>query len=384
MVLATRDGSVGLEISAFTGIHDIANRAAVGCSYTVRAVPAADLRNVTVVFAGAPDRVRLHAYDLPLPADDHEAIQTLALARIGEFLDERRLPVPGEDLPSKIECNSVLLKAWRERNPADDDQIEQYIRSSLYWSWRFAQDQHVFSAPDALRLGVPIQQLQRVARLGEDVDWIVTGHNIEMLVLRPTQQLLRAEKDARASALKRAQAPPEKTHDSMSSLRLFISHSSKDAEYVGALIDLLRSGLNLAPDHIRCTSVDGYRLPAGADANETLRREIHASAAFIGVLSKHSLQSQYVMFELGARWGAGKHLIPVLAPGTTTHDLSDPLAGLNALEGYRAAPLHQLVRDLAEYLNVNPSTPAAYQRNLDAVLAITAATATPQVGAARV
>ena len=58
-------------------------------------------------------------------------------------------------------------------------------------------------------------------------------------------------------------------------IQLFISHSSADVDVAAALIDLLRSALNLPATAIRCTSVDGYRLPGGADTNAQLRREVN-------------------------------------------------------------------------------------------------------------
>ncbi len=50
---------------------------------------------------------------------------------------------------------------------------------------------------------------------------------------------------------------------------IFISHSSADKEITKTLIDLLRSAIpSISPDRIRCTSVPGYRLPGGADADD--------------------------------------------------------------------------------------------------------------------
>src|SRR4051794_13584910 len=48
-------------------------------------------------------------------------------------------------------------------------------------------------------------------------------------------------------------------------LELFVSHSARNADIVQLLVALLRSALNLPAAAIRCTSVDGYRLQAGAD-----------------------------------------------------------------------------------------------------------------------
>lgn len=151
-------------------------------------------------------------------------------------------------------------------------------------------------------------------------------------------------------------------------LRLFISHSSRDAAFVSLLISLLRNALSLPAREIRCTSVDGYRLPAGANTKEQLRYEIHQASTFIGIISDSSLQSSFVMFELGARWGANKHLAPVLAPDVEPSVLRGPLQDFNALRGDSAAQLHQLIQDLAETLGINPSSPAAYQDSLERIL----------------
>ena len=78
----------------------------------------------------------------------------------------------------------------------------------------------------------------------------------------------------------------------------------------------------------------------------------------------------YVMFELGARWGAGKHLIPVLASDVSATQLSGPLAGITALRADSAAQLHQLVQDVGKVLKVHPEPPAALQVHIEDVLAL--------------
>jgi len=161
-----------------------------------------------------------------------------------------------------------------------------------------------------------------------------------------------------------------------SQIRLFISHSSADRDLVERLVEMLRAALGLPASHIRCSSVDGYRLPAGANTDEELRLEVHEATALVGVISASSLNSLYVAFELGARWGAKRPLFPLLAPGTDPSILEGPLSSLNALSSANRAQLYQLISDLAKVLHIKSEEPAVYQRHVDAVLALSKDTST--------
>ena len=92
--------------------------------------------------------------------------------------------------------------------------------------------------------------------------------------------------------------------EAYTSMKIFISHSSFDVEFAKLLIDLMRKSLNLRSTDIRCSSVDGYRLPGGVPTDQSLRAEVHDAELVIGLITPNSLKSIYVSFELGARWGA--------------------------------------------------------------------------------
>ncbi|MDH3233824.1 MAG: toll/interleukin-1 receptor domain-containing protein, partial [Alphaproteobacteria bacterium] len=100
-------------------------------------------------------------------------------------------------------------------------------------------------------------------------------------------------------------------------VQVFISHSSRDTNLAKSVIDLLRSALNLPASEIRCTSVPGYKLPGGAETDNQLRSELLEAPVFVGLVTEAGMASAYVLFELGARWGAKKQLIPLLAPGVS-------------------------------------------------------------------
>ena len=153
-------------------------------------------------------------------------------------------------------------------------------------------------------------------------------------------------------------------------VKVFISHSSVDSELAGHLAELFRSALSLSAKDIRCTSVDGYRLPAGANTDEQLRREVLEAQVLAGILSHASFESAYVLFELGARWGKNEYLIPVLAPGETPSILKGPISNLNALMSTNQAQMHQLVSDVAGELGIRPERTEVFHNLVEGITSL--------------
>lgn len=160
-----------------------------------------------------------------------------------------------------------------------------------------------------------------------------------------------------------ANVTEEASEDAM---KIFVSHSSVDKDIATAFVELLRAALPLSANDIRCTSVDGYRLPPGSNADAELRKEVFEAAAFVALLSPQSIQSVYVMFELGARWGTNKPLLPVMIAGIDPSFLKAPLSAINAVAGTSEAGVHELIGALAGKLMVQQERPAAYLKALQA------------------
>jgi hypothetical protein len=133
-------------------------------------------------------------------------------------------------------------------------------------------------------------------------------------------------------------------------LKLFISHSSKDRELVRLLVDLLKEALGLRSDEIRATGLPGFGLHAGASLEDRIRFEVDQADVLIGVVSEASLDSLYVAFELGARWHAGKLLIPLLAPGLDPDRVPEPLRSKHALQCSEEGELFALIETLERCL----------------------------------
>ncbi|HEY5028975.1 MAG TPA: toll/interleukin-1 receptor domain-containing protein, partial [Candidatus Angelobacter sp.] len=141
----------------------------------------------------------------------------------------------------------------------------------------------------------------------------------------------------------REKIPKEESFLTADDIRIFISHSARDQIIAEALVELLKNGLEIDPKSIRCTSVPGHGLRGGVRADDALRYELLKTYCFIGLLTPDSLKSTYVLFELGARWGADLHLLPLLASGLQPKHLKGPLVGINAHSCSSAAQLHQMI-----------------------------------------
>lgn len=181
--------------------------------------------------------------------------------------------------------------------------------------------------------------------------------------------------DARspAPAPSAREAPSSETLDASESEKLvFVSHSSADADLAGAVVDLLCAALGLRRSDFLCTSVDGAKLAGGDVTDDSLRRQIRDARCFISLLTQKAVSSTYVLFELGARWGFGKHHIPLLAKGAGTEVLREPLKARIALDLGREEGVHALVHGLGKLLGYQPESPDSYLQRVREVVRISA------------
>jgi hypothetical protein len=93
---------------------------------------------------------------------------------------------------------------------------------------------------------------------------------------------------------------------------------------------------------------------------------VNEASVVIGLITPSSLSSGFVMFELGARWGANQFLAPLLA-GAKPADLSGPLALLNALPSSNEAQVHQQLDNISVRLGLSLQSAASYTRYISVV-----------------
>jgi hypothetical protein len=151
-------------------------------------------------------------------------------------------------------------------------------------------------------------------------------------------------------------------------MKLFISHSKKDEELAKRLVTLLEKALiGLSAKDILCTSLPGYKLYAGDSVGTTLKNKAVNSVCFLALISPQSLKSTYVSFELGARWGSSKPIIPILSPDASNQDIKAPLNEFHFIQSNNKSDLYDLIDRLSNELDLEINRVAAYSSEIDSL-----------------
>jgi hypothetical protein len=132
------------------------------------------------------------------------------------------------------------------------------------------------------------------------------------------------------------------------SIKIFISHATADSAIARKLIEVLLLYFDLRDSDIRCTSVPGFKLSTGARQSDVLRSEILASSAIIGLISRRSVSSPYVLFELGAAWAVDRPVFPVVSSDFDFGDLPGPLKERHASRLSETTEIYQLLENMAD------------------------------------
>lgn len=150
--------------------------------------------------------------------------------------------------------------------------------------------------------------------------------------------------------------------------RIFISHSHADQEIASLFVDFLLAALEIRPSDIRCTSVPGHQLPFGSSISKQLKEDLNKTTCLIALITKDSLRSSWVLFELGSSWATDRLVLPILGPGLTYKDLPGPLENYPAVPIEDENPSYRLtdvINQLASTLNIRQETNARRDAKLD-------------------
>lgn len=115
--------------------------------------------------------------------------------------------------------------------------------------------------------------------------------------------------------------PVQVARDLVREKKIFISHATKDKDYVGAIVSLLES-LGFREDEIICSSIPPYCIPLDNKVYEWLVNEFQKSDLHvIYVLSKTYYTRPACLNEMGAAWAMKQKWTAILLPGFGFSDI---------------------------------------------------------------
>lgn len=143
--------------------------------------------------------------------------------------------------------------------------------------------------------------------------------------------------------------------------RFFISHKETDGVIAKATVELLLESLDISPDDVFCSSVPGHTLKFGTTIESQIRNGLCEGDVLIALLTKDSIRSTWVLFELGAAWALGRLAVPIMGLGLAYSDLPGSLAqypciSLNEPETKVRSRLDEAIEQISTQLKVKRKT----------------------------
>lgn len=136
--------------------------------------------------------------------------------------------------------------------------------------------------------------------------------------------------------------------------KIFISHSSKDIDFVKSYVEnILLLGLDIPSDRIFCSSMEGQGVKSGQYIPDRLKEEINKSSLVLLFVSKNYKSSEICLNEVGAAWATLKKesVIPLLLPNTEFSELGFLDLSRLGLKCYEREGILKLIQDCKDELN---------------------------------
>ncbi|MDE5629998.1 MAG: toll/interleukin-1 receptor domain-containing protein [Bacilli bacterium] len=152
--------------------------------------------------------------------------------------------------------------------------------------------------------------------------------------------------------------------------KVFISHSSKDEEFVIKLEQLFEL-LGVDHDNIFCSSIEGQGVKHGNKIEEAVRNEIIEDKILIYIISKNFFDSNYCLNELGAGWILSdsriqnKHLFHIKLPDISFDDIKGFISSGDKCTECNVKSITAFVEEFEEALSLPPKKPTTYRNLVD-------------------
>ncbi len=153
---------------------------------------------------------------------------------------------------------------------------------------------------------------------------------------------------------------------------LFISHSSKDAKYAKALVNLLLKR-GFTDKTLFCSSSPGYGLREGEDIYGTLRSKFLEHDIYVVFLLSHNYYtSPACLNEMGAAWYISAQNSSILVPGFKVSDIEGAVGKskitINLDEPIANSRLNEFNDNLAGFFHLAPMQNTAWESHRDEFL----------------
>lgn len=152
--------------------------------------------------------------------------------------------------------------------------------------------------------------------------------------------------------------------------KVFISHSSKDEEFVIKLVQFFEI-LGVKHNNIFCSSIEGQGVKHGNKIEEAVRNEIIEDKVLIYVISKNFLESNYCLNELGAGWVLSdsrtqrKDLFPIKLPDISFDDIKGFIGGGDKCTECNEKSITAFVEEFEDVLGLPSKKPTIYRNLVD-------------------
>lgn len=155
--------------------------------------------------------------------------------------------------------------------------------------------------------------------------------------------------------------------------KLFISHAGTDIKMIEEIVSFFEF-LGFDETNMICSSVDGYRIPLGADIYDYLRQQYLESELFIIFIHSPSYyQSAACLNEMGAAWVMRTEHCSILLPGFDFSDMKGAVKPTNiAIKPGNAdakSRMNELRDKLYDFFRLDKKSQNTWERRRDKLLA---------------
>lgn len=139
----------------------------------------------------------------------------------------------------------------------------------------------------------------------------------------------------------------------VSRTRIFISHSSKDKQYITKFVNqILCLGVGVSPDDVFCTSIEDLGIKNGEDIRNHIHDNIRSAEYSFLMISDNYKASEICINEMGAVWAYGSNVRLYLLPNTTFSSIGWLCDPRKANKLYDSVALDRLYNEMTIHFNL--------------------------------